>query len=252
MHKYQRNSIGVVRLEEIEADRGRVILRIESAEQSGKHQIARWRVVAERRRKIGGERATFSFDIGCQLLCRTAQRERRIFGVEIERGRDRRGDSSPRRELVGWIDESHADKRAANTLVNTFFSDEFFFDLLFWHKRGEVVWRPDCVTGGFKPQMIGAGVPCQSERMVPEPLSFTGAQQNSEFTAGCVVGIHGWRFLRSASQQWSGYGSRLQIIGSSCFSWNVRGARLAHDACGRRVFGALCCLRRRRATGKKR
>ena len=71
--------------------------------------------------------------------------------MKIERGRNRRGDSLGRRELFGWIDDSHSDKRTANTLLNVFLPDQFFFDLIWALKGCEVVRRPDCGTGGFKP-----------------------------------------------------------------------------------------------------
>src|SRR5262249_60144632 len=100
--------------------------------------------------------------------------------------------------------------------------------------------------------MISRVVARKGERMVPQPSAFTGAQQNSEFAARCVVSLEGWRWRGSVSEQWSGYGSRLQIIGSSCFSWNVRGARLAPDARRRRILGAARGLRCRRTTDKKR
>ena len=53
--------------------------------------------------------------------------------------------------------------------------------------------------------------------MVPQPSSFTGAQQNGKFAASRVVSIAGWCLLRAGAQQWSGHGSGLQIIGGSFF-----------------------------------
>src|SRR5437867_11206909 len=108
VHKDQRNSVRVVRLEEIKPGRCWIVGRFESAKQSRKHQIRRRRIVTEWRREIGGQRADFSFNSRRQLLCRTAQRERRILCVEIERGRDSRGDSPRWRELFWWINPSHS------------------------------------------------------------------------------------------------------------------------------------------------
>ena len=59
------------------------------------------------------------------------------------------------------------------------------------------------------------------QRMVPQPSSFTGAQQNSEFTARRVISIAGWRLLSAGAQQWSGHGSDLQVIGGSFFNWHL-------------------------------
>src|SRR5437667_7929673 len=100
--------------------------------------------------------------------------------------------------------------------------------------------------------MISLVVRCESQRMVPEPSPFTGAQQNGKFTAGRVVSIAGRCFLSAGAQQWSGHGSDLQIIGDSLLNWNLRGSRLAQDAGGRRVLKTACCLRRSRAASKKR
>src|SRR5437016_2099249 len=148
VHKYQRNSVRVVRLEEIKPCWCRIVGRFESAKQSRKHQIRRRRIVTEWRREIRSQRANFSFNGGRQLLCRTAQRERRIFCVEIQCGRDRRRDPPRWRELFGWIDSSHPYKCAADTLVDIFFPDQFLFDLICAHERSEVVRCPDCVASG--------------------------------------------------------------------------------------------------------
>src|SRR5207247_10074795 len=83
---------------------------------------------------------------GRQFLCRTAQRERRIFCVEIQCGRDRRGDPPRWRELFRWIDSSHPYKCAADTLVDISFSDQFIFNLICAHKRSEVVRYTNCVA----------------------------------------------------------------------------------------------------------
>ena len=71
--------------------------------------------------------------------------------MKIERCCDRCSDSLGRHELFGWIDDSHADERATNTLLNDFLPDQFFFYLIRALKRCEVVRRPDCGTGLFKP-----------------------------------------------------------------------------------------------------
>src|SRR4030095_1233802 len=105
---------------------------------------------------MGGQGTDFPFNDRRRLLCRTTKCERGIRCVKIERGRNRRGDSFGRRELVGWIDDSHPDTPSANTCLNVLLPDEFFFDLLFQLKGGEVVRRPYCVTGGLEAQMIGA------------------------------------------------------------------------------------------------
>src|SRR6266536_4405389 len=118
VHKDQRNSVRVVRLEEIKPCRCRIVGGFESAKQSRKHQTRRRRIVTEWRREIRSQRTHFSLNSRCQLLCRTTQRERRILGVEIERGRDRRGDSPRWRELFRWINPSHPYKCAADTFVN--------------------------------------------------------------------------------------------------------------------------------------
>src|SRR6202035_1461799 len=106
---------------------------------------------ADRSGEIGGERANFSFNSRRRLLGWATKRERGISRVKIECGRNRCGDPPGRRELFGWIEDSHSNKRAANALLNVFLPDQFLFDLLFELKGGEVVRRPDCVTGGFKP-----------------------------------------------------------------------------------------------------
>src|SRR4029453_14128808 len=88
--------------------------------------------------------------------------------------------------------------------------------------------------------------------MVPQLPSLTVAEQNGKFTAGRVVSIAGWCLLSVGAQQWSGHRGRLQIISCSFFHWNICGARLAHEASPRRIFGPACCLRRRRASWEKR
>ena len=87
--------------------------------------------------------------------------------------------------------------------------------------------------------------------MVPQPSSFTRAQQNGEFAARCVIGFTGG-CPNSGPEQWCGHGGSLQIIGCSLFNWDICGARLAHEARGRRIFGTPYCLRRRRTTGEQR
>ena len=72
--------------------------------------------------------------------------------------------------------------------------------------------------------------------MVPQPSSFTRAQQNSKFAARCVVRFTGG-CPNSGPEQWCGHGGSLQIIACSLFNWDICGARLAHDARGRRIFG---------------
>src|SRR4029077_17955434 len=81
--------------------------------------------------------------------------------------------------------------------------------------------------------------------------SFAAAKQNSKFAAGRVVTITRWCFLSSGAQQRSGHGGDLQIIGGSCVHTHLRRARLAQNACGRRVLKAACCLRRSRAADEK-
>src|SRR6266576_5746033 len=120
MNKDQRNSVRVVRLEQIKPYRCRIVGGFESAKQSRKHQTRRRRIVTKWRREIGGQRASFSFNSRCQLLCRATQRERRFLGVEIERGRNRCGDSPRWREPFRRINPSHANKCAANALLNVF------------------------------------------------------------------------------------------------------------------------------------
>jgi hypothetical protein len=71
--------------------------------------------------------------------------------MKIKRGRNRRGDPPAWRELLGWIDDSHSDQRTANTLLNICLSNQFLFDLFCVLERSEIVRRPDCVAGGFKP-----------------------------------------------------------------------------------------------------
>src|SRR4029450_6077926 len=100
--------------------------------------------------------------------------------------------------------------------------------------------------------MIRLVVCGKSQRMVPQPPSFTGAKKNGKFTAGCVVSIDGWCLLSTGAQQWSRHGSDLQIISGSYLDRHLRRARLAHDAGGRRVLKAAGCLRRSRAPSKKR
>src|SRR5438093_6137038 len=150
MHKNQWNSIGVIWLKEIEPDPCRVVRGFESTDQSLQHKIGWWLVVADRRGVIDCQRTHFPFNSCRRLLGRATKRERGVLSVKIERGRNRSSDSPGRRELFGWIEDSNADKRTANTLLNVFLLDQFLFDLLFELKRSEVVWRPDRVTGGFK------------------------------------------------------------------------------------------------------
>jgi hypothetical protein len=87
--------------------------------------------------------------------------------------------------------------------------------------------------------------------MVPQPSSFTGVQQQGKFTAGRIVSIESWCLLSAGSQQWSGHGSGLQIIGCSLLNWNLRGSCLFHNAGGRPVLETACGLRRE-AAGKTR
>jgi hypothetical protein len=70
--------------------------------------------------------------------------------MKIEGSCNWRGDSPARRELVGWIDDSHANERTANTLLNVLLPDQFFFHLIRALKGSEVVRRPDSGTGGLK------------------------------------------------------------------------------------------------------
>src|SRR4029077_20927417 len=111
--------------------------------------------------------------------------------MKIERSRNRRGDSFGRRELFGWINDSHPDERTANTLLNVLLPDEFFFDPIWALKGREVVRRPDCGTTGLEPQMIRSIARSESQRLIPKPSSFTGVQQKGKFTAGRVVSIAG-------------------------------------------------------------
>ena len=99
--------------------------------------------------------------------------------------------------------------------------------------------------------MIRGAVCRESHRLIPQLSSFTRPQQNSEFAAGCVVGFTGG-CPNSGPEQWCGHGGSLQIIPCSLFNGDICGARLAHEACGRRIFGTACCLRCRRAAGKER
>src|SRR4029077_19071907 len=115
------------------------------------------------------QRTDFPFNDRRRLLCRTTKCERSIRCMKIERGRNRRGDSFGRRELFGWIDDSHPDKRAANTLLNVLLPDQFFFDLIWALKCGEVVRRPDCGTGGFKSYMISLFAPRGGSRTGSQP-----------------------------------------------------------------------------------
>jgi hypothetical protein len=71
--------------------------------------------------------------------------------MKIERSCDRCSDSLRRHELFGWIDDSHSDQRTANTLLDVFLPDEFFFDLIWALKGSEVVRRPNSIAGRFKP-----------------------------------------------------------------------------------------------------
>src|SRR4029077_13023164 len=96
------------------------------------------------------QRTDFPFNDRRRLLCRTTKCERSIRCMKIERGRNRRSDSFGRRELFGWIDDSHPDERTANTLLNVLLPDEFFFDLIWALKGCEIVWRPDWGPGGVK------------------------------------------------------------------------------------------------------
>src|SRR5436309_11211928 len=159
MHKNQWNSIGIIWLEEIEPDPCRVASGFESADQYSKRKIGRRFVVADRRGVIDCQRTHFSFNSCCWLLGRATKRERGVLSVKIERGRNRSSDSPGRRELFGWIEDSHADKRTANTMLNVFLLDHFLFDLLFELHGGEVVRRPDRVADGLKSSMISLIVP---------------------------------------------------------------------------------------------
>ena len=99
--------------------------------------------------------------------------------------------------------------------------------------------------------MISRVVASERQRLVPQPSSFTRAQQNGHFTACRVIGFTGG-CPNAGPEQWSGHRGGLQIIGCSLFNWNVCGARLAHEASGRRIFGPARCLRRRRTAGEQR
>jgi hypothetical protein len=87
--------------------------------------------------------------------------------------------------------------------------------------------------------------------MVPQLPSFTVAEQNSKFTARCIISFTGG-CPGAIPQQRSSNRSSLQIIGCSFFHWNARGARLTHDARSRRVFGTARRLGRRCTAGQKR
>src|SRR4029450_7325823 len=100
--------------------------------------------------------------------------------------------------------------------------------------------------------MISASVPGEDQRMVPQPSSFTGAQQNGEFTAGGVVSIDSWCLLSSRAQPWSSHGSGLQIIGGPFLNRDLRRPRRAHDAGSGRILKPACCLGRSRAPSKNR
>ena len=84
--------------------------------------------------------------------------------------------------------------------------------------------------------MISRVVASERQRLVPQPSSFTRAQQNGHFTACRVIGFTGG-CPNAGPEQWSGHRGGLQIIGCSLFNWNVCGARLAHEAGSRRIFG---------------
>src|SRR5580765_171952 len=99
--------------------------------------------------------------------------------------------------------------------------------------------------------MIGVVVPVERQRTVPKLPSFTRAQQNGEFAARRVVGFTGG-CPNAAPEQWCGHGGGLQIIGCSLVSWDIRGACLAHEARGRRIFRPPYCPRRCRTTGEQR
>src|SRR5438093_3690880 len=150
MHKNQWNSIGIVRLEEIEPDSCWVVRGFESTDQSFQHKIGWWLVVANRRGVIDCQRTHFPFNTRRLLLRRATKRKRGVLSVKIEDSRNSRGDAPGWRELFGWIEDSHSDKRTANTLLNVFLFDQFLFDLLFELKCGEVVRRPDRVAGWLK------------------------------------------------------------------------------------------------------
>src|ERR1044071_1703406 len=109
--------------------------------------------------------------------------------MKIEGCRNRRGDSFGRRELFGWIDNSHPDERTANTLLNVLLPDEFFFDLIWALKGCEVIRRPNCITGRFKQKAVARVVACERQRLVPQAATFAGAQQNGKLTARRVVGF---------------------------------------------------------------
>src|SRR4029078_300570 len=98
--------------------------------------------------------------------------------------------------------------------------------------------------------MISRVVASECQRMVPELPSFTFAEQNGKFAPRCVIGFTGG-CPNAGPEQWSGHGGGLQIIGCSFFNWEICGPRLAHKASRRCIFGTPCCLRRRRAPGKK-
>src|SRR5437016_10185775 len=114
VHKYQRNSVRVVRLEEIKPCRCRIVGGFESAKQSRKHQIRRRRIVTEWRREIGSQRTHFSLNSRTRLLCRTTKRERRIFCVEIEGGCDRCCDPPRWVELFRGTSPSDSPSRAGS------------------------------------------------------------------------------------------------------------------------------------------
>src|SRR5215469_3570761 len=93
--------------------------------------------------------------------------------------------------------------------------------------------------------MISRIVRGESQRMVPQPPSFTVAKQNSKLTAGCVVGVARWGRLCAGSEERSSYGGRLQVIGCSFLNWSLCGPRLAHDVRHRLILGparlGACC-----------
>src|SRR5262245_36157980 len=163
----------------------------------------------------------FPFNVRRWLFGRATKREFGVPCLKIEGGRNRSSDAPARCKMFGRIDESNSYQCTANTLLNVFLPDQFFFDLLFEFKGGEVVRCPDRIASGFKPQMISRVVSREGQRMVPQPSSFTVAKQDRKFTAGCVVSIHCWRFLNAGAQQGSGHRSSLQIISRSFLNWNL-------------------------------
>jgi len=98
----------------------------ESAKQSHKLKIGRWRVVADRGGEIGFQRTNLYLNTWRRLLGGATQRERGIFSVKIERGRNRCGYSSQKKRFLGRIDAPHKNwKFSSNDAAERDFWDDY-------------------------------------------------------------------------------------------------------------------------------